>query len=434
LTEIQEDATPMITLPSTASQTPNLTLSFANPPSGTEQLPQAFGNTLTEMLERKPVEEELAADPAAIPTPPILVTDITSTIGTVVAYTGTPEATDAINQPGANTTVDELLDNLSTGTPLVNAGKAAPVEPILTGEQYWSTDATEPTPPIVGDQPFSVLEHPSESDQAIPPVTDKLAAAVNLPNSQPFSTSLQTEGQLRPVQTHPQTSAGTFSNPVVDTATNTASEIPISVTPNMESGETQSASENNPSQISSPAIFAESGKSLPHPVAAITLASHSATASILEGAANSTSTLATPFQQSDWSDTFSQRITWLATQQIQAAELKLNPAHLGPIEISLKLNGDQQLIAQFVSHHPAVREAIEANLPKLREIMAENGITLADTSVSADTPQQQAENGQNGSHPRRPATGNYFSYDSADPGTSSPLPATRHTGLIDTFA
>lgn len=426
----------MITLPSTASQIPDLTLSFISPPSGTEQSPQAFDNILTEMLEQKPAEEEQAADPAAIPTLPILAIDITSTIGTAVAYTETPEATDAIDQPGisANTTTDELLNNLSTGTPLANAGKAAPVEPILTEEQHQATDTTKTTSPVAGSQLFSVLEHPTRPDQATPTIADKLTAAVNQPASQPFSTPLQAEGQPRPAQIHTKTSAGTFSSPVTDTATNTASDISISATPDMESGEVRSASENNPAQISSPAIFAESGKSLPHPAAAITPASHSVTADTFEVAENSTSTLATPFQQSDWSDTFSQKITWLATQQIQSAELKLNPAHLGPIEISLKLNSDQQLIAQFVSHHPAVREAIETNLPKLREIMAENGITLADTSVSADTPQQQAENGQHGSHPRHPATSNYFSYGSADPGTPSPLPTTRHTGLVDTFA
>lgn len=154
-------------------------------------------------------------------------------------------------------------------------------------------------------------------------------------------------------------------------------------------------------------------------------------------AINQPQTLATEFGQPDWPEEFSHRITWLATQRVQAAELKLHPAHLGPIEISLQLSNDQQLSAQFITHNAAVREVIEANLPRLREMMAENGIMLADTAVSADTPQQQTEqhmeNGQQSgtSHTSRSPR---FLHDAAQ---HAHLPATtimHRAGMIDTFA
>ncbi len=150
---------------------------------------------------------------------------------------------------------------------------------------------------------------------------------------------------------------------------------------------------------------------------------------------NNTPTITTEFGQPNWPDEFGQKITWLATQRIQTAELKLHPAHLGPIEISLQLSDDKQLTAQFISHHAIVRETIEANLPKLREIMATNGITLSDASVSADTSQQQAGNGRGDSaHTTR---NYYFSSALSSPismHTSTLLITGQHSGIIDTFA
>src|SRR5690606_17986949 len=124
--------------------------------------------------------------------------------------------------------------------------------------------------------------------------------------------------------------------------------------------------------------FADGGKILPSTATPIaTPASFSSVTGTANTTTTHTATIATEFGQPNWHEEFGQKITWLTTQRIQTAELKLHPAHLGPIEISLQLSNDQQLTAQFVSHHAAIRDVIEANLPRLREIMAENGITLA---------------------------------------------------------
>lgn len=188
-------------------------------------------------------------------------------------------------------------------------------------------------------------------------------------------------------------------------------------------------------QVIDAANFTDSGKILPPSTATIAPHPHiNSSINTIDVTTNNAPAIATEFGHPNWPEEFGQKITWLTTQRIQAAELKLHPVHLGPIEISLQLSGDQQLTAQFVSHHAAVRETIEANLLRLREIMAANGITLADTSVSADTPQQQAENGQrNSSHV---PGNNHLSPASSDLtrmriSTSSTI---RHSGIIDTFA
>ncbi len=139
--------------------------------------------------------------------------------------------------------------------------------------------------------------------------------------------------------------------------------------------------------------------------------------------------------QPKWGGELAQKVVWLSSQQQQVAEIRLNPAHLGPVEVMLNINSDQAT-AQFVSSHLAVREAIEASLPRLREMMAENGITLSDVSVGAESFQQQADTQQN----NEGSSGH--GYDSNLSGmndesinkTESSIPLNRHNGIVNTFA
>lgn len=110
--------------------------------------------------------------------------------------------------------------------------------------------------------------------------------------------------------------------------------------------------------------------------------------------------LRTPVQHPGWSEELGERVNWLAGLKngIQTAEIRLNPAHLGPLEVRVDLNRDQASI-QFVSHHAAVREAIESAVPKLREMLGEQNLSLVDVNVS-----QQSLGGD---QQRQPATAQF---------------------------
>lgn len=82
-----------------------------------------------------------------------------------------------------------------------------------------------------------------------------------------------------------------------------------------------------------------------------------------------------------WPDAFAERVTFAVTQQLQQAELRLNPPQLGQIELRISLVQDQASVS-FSSQHIAVREAIEAALPRLRESLADAGLTLVNVDVS----------------------------------------------------
>lgn len=98
----------------------------------------------------------------------------------------------------------------------------------------------------------------------------------------------------------------------------------------------------------------------------------------------------------EWGGAVGEKVLWMANQNHQVAELHLNPPSLGPLEVRLTVSNDQAS-ALFVSHHSAVREAIETALPRLREMLADSGIMLGNAMVSSESfSQQQAFDQQSG--------------------------------------
>jgi len=82
-----------------------------------------------------------------------------------------------------------------------------------------------------------------------------------------------------------------------------------------------------------------------------------------------------------WSEQISKRITIMNKEGLQSARIQLDPPELGALEIKVKVTSDQVHVG-FTSNQPAVREALEAQTPRLREMMEQEGINLADVNVS----------------------------------------------------
>jgi flagellar hook-length control protein FliK len=94
-----------------------------------------------------------------------------------------------------------------------------------------------------------------------------------------------------------------------------------------------------------------------------------------------TVTVATGLGQPGWNQALGERIQWLVGQQVHSAQVKLNPENLGPMEVRIQMQNDQANI-QFTAHHAVVREALEAALPRLREMLEASGVQLVDVDVS----------------------------------------------------
>lgn len=139
-----------------------------------------------------------------------------------------------------------------------------------------------------------------------------------------------------------------------------------------------------------------------------------------------------PVGQPKWGGEFAQKVVWMTTQQHQVAEIRLNPAHLGPVEVMLSITQDQAT-AQFLSPHLAVREAIEAALPRLKEMMAENGIQLGNVMVGADSFQQ--ENKQQHAHHPEKGAGSLMGANTGTVGAvETAIMPNRHNGIVNTYA
>lgn len=95
-----------------------------------------------------------------------------------------------------------------------------------------------------------------------------------------------------------------------------------------------------------------------------------------------------------WDQALGQKIVWMIAGTQQSATLMLNPPDLGPLQIILNVSNDQA-DATFISAQPEVRQALEAALPKLREMMNEAGIQLSDATVSSNTSNQHGASQQN---------------------------------------
>ncbi len=107
-----------------------------------------------------------------------------------------------------------------------------------------------------------------------------------------------------------------------------------------------------------------------------------------------------PLGHRDWGASLGNRVSWMVNNHQQSAELRLNPPHLGTVEVRIDMSHDQQASINFTAHHGQVREALEAALPRLREMLAEQGVNLLGANVSDQSfaQQQQAQGGQ-GDHP-----------------------------------
>ena len=94
------------------------------------------------------------------------------------------------------------------------------------------------------------------------------------------------------------------------------------------------------------------------------------------------------FSHPEWNKEMGERVVWMHKQAIPSAELRLNPEHLGPIKIKINVSQDQATVA-FTAQHAVVKEAIEASLPKLRELFSAQQLNLSDVNVSQNNSEQK---------------------------------------------
>jgi flagellar hook-length control protein FliK len=129
-----------------------------------------------------------------------------------------------------------------------------------------------------------------------------------------------------------------------------------------------------------------------------------------------------------YGDELGSSVVWMADQRISHAEVRVVPDHLGPIDVRLQLDG-AQVHATFLSAQPEVRHALEASLPRLRDLLGQHGLQLA-----------QADVGQRQQDPRATRGGSQAATDNRDAGDDTIASMASETrtrvvrGLLDEYA
>ena len=113
------------------------------------------------------------------------------------------------------------------------------------------------------------------------------------------------------------------------------------------------------------------------------------------------------------------RVQWVAEQQGGEATLRIAPEGLGPVEIRLKLDGERVDLG-FSATQNETRQALQDALPKLREMLAQQGLQLG----HADVGHRQAHTPHDG----HSDSGRGFGEDEVDGAIR--IPAVRETTLV----
>jgi flagellar hook-length control protein FliK len=127
----------------------------------------------------------------------------------------------------------------------------------------------------------------------------------------------------------------------------------------------------------------------------------------------------------DWSEAVGQRVLWMVSNKTQVAELRLNPPELGPVEVKVRTDDDGVRLS-FAAGNAAVREALEAAAPRLREMLLAEGLRLENMDIG----QQHAGAGQR-SDPEATGPQDGATEDEVDAPAHAATPS--RTGLVDCF-
>ncbi|WP_151702664.1 flagellar hook-length control protein FliK [Nitrincola alkalilacustris] len=137
--------------------------------------------------------------------------------------------------------------------------------------------------------------------------------------------------------------------------------------------------------------------------------------------------LAQQLQNPAWARAMGERAIMMTQQGPRFAEIRLDPPELGALKIRVHILPGDQVSLSFSSPNAAVRDALEQNMPRLREMFAEQGLNLMDSSVSDQAQEDRAR--QNAQR-----SGDYRSGDESEEMLEQGGQNGRRLGLVDYYA
>jgi len=90
-----------------------------------------------------------------------------------------------------------------------------------------------------------------------------------------------------------------------------------------------------------------------------------------------------------------EKVRWMMNTKNLVAEIRLDPAELGSMHVKIAISGETATV-NFVVQSQQARDAVDTATPKLREMLAEKGIELGQSSVRQENDEQQSQDNADG--------------------------------------
>ena len=136
-------------------------------------------------------------------------------------------------------------------------------------------------------------------------------------------------------------------------------------------------------------------------------------------------------QQQDAAGQLRERVQLMVRQNIQVAEIRLDPAELGQMQIRINLQQEQASV-QFIVQQQQAKELLEQQMPRLREMLQQQGIQLGEGQVQQHSRQQQG-NGDGSQRPGQTANHSAESFNDDLPAANT-VEVQHRERLVDYYA
>jgi len=262
-----------------------------------------------------------------------------------------------------------------------------------------------------GEKPAEKRDTPKDPEQdpsiflaSLPAPAQVPVQAVRQPEIQPRGTAKANE---KPADKRTET-VGSAPAP------RAADAPPVPAATDRLPAQPEAAHANAPASLPLPSVHPLQGLEAPAPAAAAQLPPQVASVS-------------TPVGQPAWNHEIATQVSWLATQRVQSAELRVQPPELGPVHVSIRMDANEASVV-LAAPHADTRQALETAIPVLRDMLETRGIALSNASIG---------DGQGGAAAEYRQPQNAFSFQKdfkgkSEEGVATPSP--RTLSLVDVFA
>jgi len=332
--------------------------------------------------------DEPADKPAAAPADkPTTVADSGNALPSDAAATTTSDdSTDTTSSDGSSTLDPLLLMAMNGQTP-----------PVPTEPQVQPAEVQPEVPALVVTTPLATTPQ-TQATQPTAEETDPLQGVVGLPQT------LQASNEGDPVQTATTTTVNSQNS--ASGSHNFASAMAAFSEKNADVSET-------PPEVELPAgEFSEQlAQGLGENKAEIRSEVLDSRLNALNQAVTQQSAMAqrapavvpgqpVAINQNGWSEAVVDRVMWLSSQNLKSAEIQLDPQELGRLEVRIHMNQDQTQVT-FASPNAGVRDALEGQMHRLRDMFNQQGMTQLDVNVSDQSLARSWQGQQGGEGERR---------------------------------